>query len=135
MPETWAQAFAQAREEREGAVAGGGAVAAGQEADLEVLGDGELGEEPAALRHPGDALPGDVVGGQGVEAGGVEADLAGGDADEAHDRLQRRRLAGAVAAHQAEDLAGVDGEGEAAQDADRAVAGVEVLDRERHGPR
>ena len=67
------QALAQAREEGEGAVAGGGAVAAGHQADLEVLGDGELGEEPAALRDPGDAVARDLVGGQGVEAGGVEA--------------------------------------------------------------
>ena len=57
--------------------------------------------------------------GEGVEAGGVEADAAGGGGDEAHDRLERGRLAGAVAAHQAEHLAGGDGEREAAQDLDR----------------
>ena len=66
VPETWAEALAQAREEGEGAVAGGGAVAAGHQPDLEVLGDGELGEEPAALRHPGDALARHVVGGRGA---------------------------------------------------------------------
>ena len=64
------QALAEAGEEGEGASRGRrGRLAAGEEADLEVLRDGELGEEAAALGDPGDALAGDVVGGQACRGG------------------------------------------------------------------
>ena len=77
VPETWASRSREAREELEHAGAGGGPVSPGHQADLEVLRHRQLGEEAAALRHPGDALARHPVGGQAVEAGAVEADLAG----------------------------------------------------------
>ena len=49
----------------------------------------------------------------------------------AHDRVQRRRLSGAVRADEADDLARLDGERQAANGADGAVANLEVLDDER----
>ena len=62
-------------------LAGRRSVAAGHQADLEVLGDGELGEEAPALRHPGDALARHEVSGQAVERGvAIERDRPGGGA-------------------------------------------------------
>ena len=50
--------------------------------------------------------------------------------DEAHDGLERRALADAVAAQQADDLALADVERDAVQDVALAVVGVQVLDRD-----
>ena len=52
-------------------------------------------------------------------------------ADDAHDRFERRRLAGAVAAEQGHDLARVNLEVDAVQDVRFAVPGVQVLDAEQ----
>ena len=57
------------------------------------------------------------------------ADRAGALADDAHDRLQRRGLAGAVAAEQRDHLAGSHLEVDAVQDVRLAVPGLQILDR------
>ena len=51
----------------------------------------------------------------------------------AHDRLDRRRAAGAVAAEKADDLAFADAERDALQDVALAVVRVEVVDL-KHAP-
>jgi hypothetical protein len=66
------------------------------------------------------------------EAVAVQGDGAAARGDEAHDGSERGGLAGAVAAHQAEDLAGGEGEGQAVEDLDVAVAGVEGGEGEHH---
>ena len=51
--------------------------------------------------------------------------------DVAHDRLDRRRAADAVAAEQADDLCFIDVEGDAVQDMALAVIGLEIVDFEQ----
>ena len=61
----------------------------------------------------------------------VEPDDAGLRADDAEDRLQRRRLAGGVAAEQADELALADDEVDALEDVDLPVVGVDRLELEQ----
>ena len=61
----------------------------------------------------------------------VQQDLAARPRDGADDRVQRRGLAGAVRPDQADDLAGVDLQAEAADGGDGAVADVELPHLER----
>ena len=79
--------------------------AAGREPEAQVLLDGQLAEDPAALGDERDARPRDRLGSPAAERAAVEADVSCRRGDEAHDRVQRRRLAGAVRADQADDLA------------------------------
>ena len=78
-------------------------------AELEVLGDRHAGEQAAALRHVAETEARDLGRGQPGEIGAVEADLAGRGRRDADQRLQQRRLAGAVAAEQRHDLVLVHG--------------------------
>ena len=116
----------------------GGAVAAAEAADAEVLVDGQSGEDLAALGHEDDALGDDGGGGEPVDAPAVELDRAGGDgaadaAEAAGDRPQQRRLAGAVAAEHGDDAVVGDIDGHARQRPHRAaVADVEISNGE-HG--
>ena len=60
--------------------------------------------------------------------------MAGVCADEAHDRAQRRGLAGAVAADEADHLAGLDRQADAAQHLHRLQLDAQGVDgEERHG--
>src|SRR5215831_20655668 len=54
---------------------------------------------------------------------------------EAHDGLERRRLAGAVAAQQAEHLARRQLEGEIAQDLHLAIEAIDAGNPQHHAPR
>ena len=89
--------------------------------------DAHAGEEAAALRHVGDAArarsrPAD--GRRAPRPASVIVPRRGRrDAD---DRLQQRRLAGAVAAEQRHDLVLVHVEGDVAQDVALAVEGVDA---------
>ena len=136
VPDDLAQPLAQPREERQHPLAGPRAVLARHQPDLEVLGDRQLGEEPPALRHPGDAAPRHLVRRQAVEPGGAEPDRAGG----------RRGTSPMIAFSIVDlpaplrpitqsDLARRRAQAQAAQHLHVAVAGVEALDREAHGPR
>src|SRR5205807_2441623 len=60
-----------------------------------------------------------------------EPDAPGARADEAVDRLQERRLAGAVRPDDGHDLAGLDAQRDAAQHERRVVPGLEALDLEQ----
>ena len=101
----------------------GAAAAAG---DLEVLLDGEAGEDAAALGDEGDPGPGDLVGRAPGEVAALEADAAGGGAEQAHDGGQEGRLAGAVAAQEGDRPALADGQVDAVQDGAAAVAGAQA---------
>ena len=74
---------------------------------------------------------GDPVRGQIDRLGAIEEHRTFALADDAHDRLQRRGLAGAVAAEQGDDLARGDVEVDAVQDVRFAVPGVQVADRQQ----
>ena len=78
------------------------------------------------LPAEGDAEARDPVGGHRDRLGPVEADRTLALADDAHDGLQRRRLAGAVAAEQGHDLALAHVELDAVQDVGFAVPGFEA---------
>ena len=58
----------------------------------------------------------------------IEADRAGAQGQQAHDRLHRRRLAGAVAAEQAEDLARLRLQRQAEEDLDAVIGDVDAGD-------
>ncbi len=108
----------------------GRARAVGQ-AHRQVLADGEAGEDLAALRHVADAaadplvrrLVGDVV--------AVEQHPARAHRHHAHQALQQRRLADAVAAEHDRDLADPRLERDAAQDVRAAVVLVQRLGLEQ----
>src|SRR5437763_580437 len=70
---------------------------------------------PSVRRHPCDSLL-------------VEHDRAASHRQESHDALDRRRLAGAVAADQVHDLLLADIEREAVQDVRGAAVGIDRLD-------
>ena len=96
------------------------------EAEPEVLLDGELGEDAAALGHERDAR---AARRSRARARGAscpcEQDLAAARRHEPHDRVQRRRLAGAVRPDQADDLAASTSSDEVAHGGDAAVGDVE----------
>jgi hypothetical protein len=73
--------------------------------DLEVLRHGQAGEDAAVLRDVAEPEAGDLVGLEGGEIVLVEAHRAGGGSNQPHDRLERGRLACAVAAEERDDLA------------------------------
>ena len=94
--------------------------------EAEVLLGGEVAVERRVLEHESD-VPADVV----AFAGDVEAAHAGGAGGGPRKRAEhvdRRALAGAVGAEEAEDLAGSDGERDAADGLDLAVGLGEVFD-------
>src|SRR5262249_39957187 len=89
----------------------------------------------AALRHIGDAAPGD---GKGREAGNVlaiEQDRALPRPHQPNERADQRGLAHAVAAHEADGLAGADAERYAAKYVAQAVVGVEPSPLEQRSDR
>ena len=76
--------------------------------DLEVVFDGEVGQQPAALGHDGDTGAADLVGLGAGEVDVADVDRAAGRLEHAADREHERALAGAVRAEQRGDLAGRD---------------------------
>ena len=92
------------------------------------------GEDVLGLRHEGEAVADLLVRRRGGDLGAGEAHGAGMDRDEAGDGLDERRLAGAVRAEEGDELAGRDGEVDAAHDRQVAlVAGDERVGREGGG--
>jgi len=89
------------------------------------------GEDAALLRTEGDAGPRDRVGGTIDQLGALEAHGAAAAFDDAHDGLERRRLADAVAAEKGHYFTRQHVEGDAVQHVRFAVPGLEILDREQ----
>jgi hypothetical protein len=112
------------RREARAAAAGG---------DPEVLLDGEVGQDPAALGDQGHPGAGDQVGGAAGQLPALEADAAGAGAEQAHDRRQQGRPAGPVAAEQSDGPALADGQVDAVQDGAAAVAGPQSLHLQQGG--
>src|SRR5260370_24374885 len=105
----------------------------------EIFLDVEAGEDAALFRAEVDAEPGDVIGGPRGQLVALGAHRATAPADDAHDRLQGRRLAGAVAAEQRYHLARAHVEGDAVQDVRLAIPRVQIAHGQerralRHGP-
>ena len=100
-------------------------LAADVRAHAEVLPDGQLREEAAALGNVRDAGARDRVRLAARDRLAVEDDLAG-LAHDSRDRAQRRRLAGAVGAEQRDDLAFLHRQRDAVQGLDRPVARLDV---------
>src|SRR5207237_9990976 len=104
-------------------------------AHLEVLEHRHLREDDAALRHIGEAAAQDEVGPHAGDLLAVEDHTALARAEEADDRLERRRLAGAVGPDNADNLARVHLERDILQDVHLAVAGGEPVRDEQRGLR
>ena len=96
-------------------------------AHLQVLAHRQRLEHVLRLRHEPDAALDELVGRLAGDVVAVEADDAGAHGDEAEHGLEERRLAGAVGADDADELARGDGEVAAVEDVDLGhVAGDEV---------
>ena len=74
-------------------------------ADPEVLEDGEVGKDSLLLGHVGDAPGGGLVGGESGDVLALQADRPAHEGEQASQRRQQRRLAGAVRPEHGEDLA------------------------------
>ena len=109
---------------------GGVAAAPRRVAEPQVLLDRQIGEDAPSLGHERDAAARNVLGLATHDRRPGEPDVAAARRDEAHDRVQRRRLAGAVRPDQPDDLAATDVEREVAHGGDAAVGDVEARDRE-----
>ena len=102
-----------------------------EHAELQIFEHGQVRQHAPLLGDPGDAAPHDLVRGQPGEVLAAQAHAAARGARQAHDGSQRGRLAGAVAADEADHLALADGERHALQDVGLAVIRVDVLELEQ----
>ena len=100
-------------------------------AEHDVLARRKTRKEASALRHVGNAEAHDGLGRQSGDRAAIERHLAGHGLQQTRDSAQRRRLAGAVATQQRHHLAGVDGQREAVQGLDLAVADGQAVKREQ----
>jgi hypothetical protein len=119
----------ECREVVEYLVGDGGLAAA--EAEPQVLGDGELREDPAVLGHQGDAEAGDLV--RALPAGRLaeDLDLAAHRGQLAGDGEHRGCLARAVGAEERHQLAGLDVQADPVQRGGVPVSGGQVGDPQR----
>ena len=101
-----------------------------REPEPKVLLHREVAEDPPSLRHERDAGTGDRLRTPATERGAGEPHVAACRRHDAHDRVQRRRLAGAVRADQTDELALCDAEGQVSDRADRSVAHLEPVELE-----
>src|SRR5207247_7266857 len=100
-------------------------------AHLEVLENGQRGEELSSLRHEDDTELCLLVRAEPRDRYVVEADAALPAREESHHRAKERRLAGAVRAEKRRELALAQRDARAPADLDLAVSGLDVLDDER----
>ena len=98
----------------------------GHAADLQVLGHGQVDEDPPALGDEGQARPGAGVWPEAGDVAIAEAHLPPDGGHEAGDAVERRRLARAVGPDQADDLTFPDREVDVADRPDRPVAAREA---------
>ena len=135
VPERCCSRSRRTGKQRQHAVAGFLPVIARHQAKREILFHRQLGEQPAPLGHIGDAALRHFMGRQCGEICVVQHHPPRARPHQAHDCLQRRGLAGAVAAQQAQHLARREFERHAAQHLHMAVVAVDVVDAQRHVPR
>jgi hypothetical protein len=107
------------------------AVAHRQRRHAKVFGDGEAREDPPVLRHERQSRARDLVRRQLRDVDTREPDAPGARAHHAHDRLEGRALARAVAADKADDLTGVDVQAHALDDVTLLVVRVKLVDSEK----
>jgi len=100
------------------------------DAVLYVLEHGHAREDHAALRHVGDAVGDALVAFHAGDLGAVDGDAAAARGQDAHQRLEQRGLAHAVAAHYRDDLLLADLEAEVVDHLALAVTGCEIADFE-----
>src|SRR5439155_8713309 len=101
--------------------------------DLDVLGHGQVAEDPAFLGREPEAELRDLVGAEARDGASLQLDRPGCRPQVAHDRAQRRRLAGPVAPDEAHQLPGADRERDVAQDVARLDVDVDALEGEHRG--
>ena len=89
------------------------------------------GEHLAAFGRQADAGAGHAMGRETVDGGAVEQDAPGGDRDDAHDRMDGRRLAHAVAPHESCEFPRVDDKVDAEQGLAGAVEGLDAVQLEQ----
>src|SRR5262249_44193514 len=94
----------------------------------EVLAYGERREDPASLRHEGDASPRDAVRRPALNRLPLDPDPALAGRSEPHHAANQRGLAGAVAPEEGDDLTRADAERHAVQDVAVPVVGVDAVD-------
>ena len=111
------------------------ALVAGHEADLEIFRDRQLREEASPLRDIADPMARHFVGGQAAELDSLHYHSARTYRHEAHDRLERRRLAGAVAPQKAQDFARLKHQREIAQHLHVAIEAIKSAYFEHQLPR
>ena len=93
--------------------------------------DGQAAEDSTALGNERDARTEDLVRRAARDRTALECDVAGRRLEDAGDRQQRRRLAGAVVADEADELALVDLEREPLHGCDPAVVHRDVIELEQ----
>src|SRR3989441_5098301 len=98
--------------------------------DLEVLLDGEIGKDAAILGRVADAHARPLVGRTPRDLLALEAHDAAARWQEPHDRIDGGRLAGAVATHETDRLAGADGQRDRSEDLGGAAIGLDPLQLE-----
>ena len=99
------------------------------------LGDGQPGEEPAALEGPSEPEAGALLRRERSQIGAGEADSSAVEWLVATDQVEQRRLAGAVLADQADDLPGSDRDAHVLDRADPSEAAGDADQLEcRDGP-
>ncbi|MPN53860.1 hypothetical protein SDC9_201528 [bioreactor metagenome] len=96
--------------------------------DAQVFLDGEQAEDPAVLRHQRQPLARNFKDLLAHQRLAVEVDLALARADDAEDAAQRGGLAGAVAAEQGHQFAGVDGQRYTFEHVALVIVGMDILD-------
>ena len=106
--------------------------AAGRTGDrhLQILAHGQAGKHPPPLGTVAEPEMGASFRTHVRQRLAGEADAARGRSEESHDRLEQRRLAGAVRANQRNRFAGVHRDSDIAERRDRVVAYVQPLDAE-----
>ena len=125
-----AEPLTQVREQRENAVEieTAGAHLPRQQ---QVLLDVERGEDAALLGAERDPRPRNRVGGKPDQLLAFELYRPGTLFDDPHDGFERRGLADAVASEERDHFARLHGEGDAVQDVQLAVPGIELVDRQQ----
>src|SRR4029453_12035545 len=104
-----------------------------EEPEDEILFDAQRRKNTTVLRNEGDALAEDAVGRQPLDRLSCEHNAPLRRTQPSHDRPQRRRLAGAVAPENADDLSRIHAERDALYHRRIAVARVQRIDlKQRH---
>src|SRR5438067_4232968 len=98
--------------------------------DGDVLADGQIAEDAAALGYERDACASDLMGRRGGEIGAIDVHAPTSRSQKARDRGDRRRLARTIAADERHGFSRGDVEINALQDMAFAVVGMEPADRE-----